>query len=122
MLTETFIITAIGVVATALSTVSLLPQVVRTWRTRSAEDLSLTWLIVALASMVVWICYGSLVSAYAIVWANALTFVQAGLILAIKVRTNGARSPASGAASSPGNPTVVEPGRTSLRPLPDRNT
>lgn len=86
MLTETFIITALGIAASALSTLSLLPQVIRTWRTRSAEDLSLTWLLVALASMVLWICYGSLVAAYAIVWANVLTFVQASLILAIKLR------------------------------------
>ncbi len=89
MLSETSIVTALGVIATALSTISLLPQVIRTWRTRSAEDISASWLIIALASMVLWICYGSLVSAYAIVWANALTFVQAGLILAIKLRANG---------------------------------
>ena len=95
MLSETLIIMALGVVASALSTLSLLPQVVRTWRTRSADDLSLTWLVVALVSMVLWICYGSLVNAYAIVWANALTLVQASLILAIKVRGNGARSLAS---------------------------
>ena len=88
MSTETFIITALGVTASALSTLSLLPQVLRTWRTRSAHDISATWLIVALASMLLWICYGSLVNAYAIVWANALTFVQAGLILAIKLRAS----------------------------------
>jgi MtN3 and saliva related transmembrane protein len=70
-------------------------QVVRTWRTRSAQDLSLAWLVVALVSMVLWICYGSLVSAYAIVWANALTFVQASLILAIKLRGSEGRPSAS---------------------------
>jgi MtN3 and saliva related transmembrane protein len=85
-------ITALGVTASALSTLSLLPQVVRTWRTRSAQDISATWLIVALASMLLWIGYGSLLSAYAIVWANALTFVQAGLILAIKARASGGQA------------------------------
>ena len=95
MLSETFIVTVLGVVASALSTLSLLPQVVRTWRTRSADDLSLTWLVVALVSMALWIGYGSLVSAYAIVWANALTFVQASLILAIKLRGTGGRPLAS---------------------------
>lgn len=89
MLSETSIVTVLGVIATALSTISLLPQLLRTWRTRSAADISASWLIIALASMLLWICYGSLVSAYAIVWANALTFVQAGLILAIKLRANG---------------------------------
>ena len=95
MLSETFIVAVLGVVASALSTLSLLPQVVRTWRTRSAQDLSLTWLVVALVSMALWICYGSLVSAYAIVWANALTFVQASLILAIKLRGSEGRPLAS---------------------------
>ncbi len=65
----------------------LVPQVVRTWRTRSAADISAAWLVVALLSMVVWIFYGSLAAAPAIVWANALTFVQAGFILAVKVQT-----------------------------------
>jgi uncharacterized protein with PQ loop repeat len=46
MFSEAFIITALGVTASALSTLSLLPQVVRTWRTRSAHDISATWLIV----------------------------------------------------------------------------
>jgi hypothetical protein len=47
--------------------------------------------VVALLSMVVWISYGALVSAPAIVWANALTFVQAAYILAVKLQT--ARKP-----------------------------
>jgi hypothetical protein len=37
-------------------------------------------------SMVLWGVYGALVGASAVVWANVLTFLQAGLILAIKLR------------------------------------
>ena len=81
-------ITALGMLGTALSTLSLLPQVIHTWRTRSAADISATWLVVALISMLVWISYGSLVEAPAIVWANALTFVQAGYILVVKLQTD----------------------------------
>ncbi|HKA73966.1 MAG TPA: SemiSWEET family transporter [Xanthobacteraceae bacterium] len=80
-------ITALGMLGTALSTLSLLPQVVHTWRTRSAADISAAWLIVALISMLVWLTYGYLVQAPAIVWANALTFVQAGYILLVKWQT-----------------------------------
>src|SRR5215211_6671178 len=46
-------------------------------------DLSATWLAIALLSMLVWISYGSLVAAPAIVWANALTFLQAGYLLVV---------------------------------------
>ena len=80
-------ITALGMLGTALSTFSLLPQVVKTWRTRSAADLSAAWLVVALISMLVWLSYGYLLQAPAIVWANALTFVQAGYILVVKLQT-----------------------------------
>ncbi len=79
------LITILGMTASTLSTVSLLPQVIRTWRTRSAGDISALWLVVALASMMLWISYGALLGAQAVVWANALTAIQAGFILAIKL-------------------------------------
>ena len=49
---------ALGTAASVLSTVSLMPQVTRTWRPRSAGDISATWLVVALIAMVLWISYG----------------------------------------------------------------
>ena len=77
-------VTLLGAAGTTLSVVSLVPQVLKTWRTRRADDISAGWLVFALASMVVWVAYGSLAGAPAIAWANALTFVQAGFILAVK--------------------------------------
>lgn len=85
---EQTIVTILGVGATGLAVLSLLPQAVRTWRTRSARDISLGWLVIALVSMVLWVAYGVLVGAPAVVWANVLTFLQAGFILAIKLRTD----------------------------------
>jgi MtN3 and saliva related transmembrane protein len=83
---DEMIVTALGVCASALSTLSLLPQVIRTWRTRSARDISAGWLVTALVSMLLWTVYGTLVGASAVVWANVLTFLQASVILAIKLR------------------------------------
>src|SRR6185437_5325202 len=69
-------VTLLGASGTTLSVVSLIPQVLKTWRTRHADDISAGWLILALVSMVVWVAYGSLAGAPAIAWANGLTFVQ----------------------------------------------
>jgi MtN3 and saliva related transmembrane protein len=77
---------ALGITASVLSIVSLTPQVVRTVRTQSTRDISLAWLLIALAGMSVWMVYGWQVGAAAVVWANAATAVQAGLILAVKAR------------------------------------
>ena len=80
------VVTILAIAASVLSTVSLMPQVIRTWRTRSAADISAMWLIVALLSMLLWMSYGSLVGAQAIVWANGLTFLQASFLLVIKLQ------------------------------------
>ena len=79
-------VTVLGAAGTTLSVVSLMPQVVKTWRTQHADDISAGWLVLALMSMVVWVAYGSLAGAPAIAWANALTFVQVAYILSVKWR------------------------------------
>ena len=79
-------ISALGIVATILSTVSLMPQVVRTWRTRSTDDISVVWLLVALAAMGVWIAYGILIDAPAVILVNVLSVFQCGSILFVKVQ------------------------------------
>ena len=77
----------LGTVGTILSTFSLMPQVLRTWRTRSANDISAAWLVAAMASMMVWVGYGSLINAPAVVLVNILCFLQCAYILFIKLRS-----------------------------------
>ena len=77
----------LGTAGTILSTVSLMPQVVRTWRTRSASDISAAWLMAALASMLVWVAYGSLIDAPALVLVNVLCFAQCAYILFVKLQS-----------------------------------
>jgi MtN3 and saliva related transmembrane protein len=77
----------LGTVGTILSTFSLMPQVLRTWRTRSANDISAAWLVAAMASMMVWVGYASLINAPAVVLVNILCFLQCAYILFIKLRS-----------------------------------
>jgi MtN3 and saliva related transmembrane protein len=84
---QEFWIGALGTTGTILSTISLMPQVVRTWRTRSAADISAAWLVAALASMLVWIGYGSLIDAPALVLVNVLCFFQCAYILFVKIQS-----------------------------------
>jgi MtN3 and saliva related transmembrane protein len=76
----------LGISATILSSVSLMPQVIRTWRTRSAADISGTWLVVALTASAIWIGYGSLIDSGVLVVVNAVGFVQSASILFVKLR------------------------------------
>lgn len=76
----------LGLVASSLATLAFLPQVVKTWRTCSANDFSLTTLLMVEAGTSIWICYGVLRSAPAIWLGNAVTLALVGMILSVKVR------------------------------------
>jgi MtN3 and saliva related transmembrane protein len=79
-------IDVLGVAGAVLSTISLMPQVVHTWRTRSAADISAAWLVMALVSTVIWMVYGNLIGARAVIWTNAICFAQCAYILFIKLQ------------------------------------
>jgi MtN3 and saliva related transmembrane protein len=103
-------IECIGVVASSLATLAFLPQVVKTWRTCSANDFSLATLLMLEAGTGLWIVYGVLRDAPAIWLGNGVTFALAGFILSVKMknaqllnrRTSSTCSPA--ARSNPSGP------------------
>ncbi|MCM2466384.1 SemiSWEET family sugar transporter [Methanoculleus oceani] len=77
-------VTALGLAAGTLTTLSFAPQVIRAWRTRSTADLSLATLAVLLAGVLLWLAYGVVKGDPAIVAANAVTAALVGLILSLK--------------------------------------
>ncbi|GLS17038.1 hypothetical protein GCM10007874_00530 [Labrys miyagiensis] len=77
----------IGLVASSLATLAFLPQVVKTWRSRSANDFSLATLLMLEAGTSLWIFYGALRDAPAIWLGNGITFMLAGFILSVKMKT-----------------------------------
>jgi MtN3 and saliva related transmembrane protein len=76
----------LGTSGTILSTVALMPQVIHTWRTRSADDISAAWLVFALVSTVIWAIYGGLIGALAVTLTNVFCFLQCASILFIKLQ------------------------------------
>jgi MtN3 and saliva related transmembrane protein len=74
--------TILGLLAGALTTLSFLPQVIRTLRTRHAGDLSAAWLLIFGTGVASWCFYGILRSDVAIIITNATTFA---LVMALVV-------------------------------------
>ncbi len=75
----------VGLVASTLATLAFLPQVVKTWRTRSAQDFSLLTLFLLEAGVSLWIFYGVWRGAPAIWLGNGVTLVLVGFILTVKM-------------------------------------
>lgn len=78
--------TALGLAAGALTTVAFLPQVIRTWRTKSAKDLSLPMLAAFTVGVACWFFYGIRIDSMPITLTNGVTFILAGMNLILKLR------------------------------------
>jgi MtN3 and saliva related transmembrane protein len=79
--------TALGLFAGACTTLSFLPQVIRTLRTRHAGDLSAAWLLIFSVGTAAWLTYGILRSDVAVAAANGVTFVLVMLLVVAKFTT-----------------------------------
>lgn len=79
--------TTLGLVSGLFTTLSFLPQVLRTVRTGSAGDLSLGWLGLFGAGVFGWFVYGLLSADIAISLTNAVTLCLVGLLTALKLAT-----------------------------------
>lgn len=75
----------LGFVAALCTTISFLPQVVRTWRTRSVEDISLFMYLVFCIGLALWLVYGLFIDSFPIIFANAITLALAGSVLAMRI-------------------------------------
>ena len=82
----TGVIQLVGFAAAALTTLSFLPQLLKTWRTRSAGDLSLGMLAVFTAGLVLWLIYGLATGSRPVIAANLATLVLAGAQVALTLR------------------------------------
>ena len=80
-----FNIEVFGYFAAILTTLAFLPQLIKTFKTKKAEDVSLITLIMFLTGVLSWIIYGYKISSTPILVANIITFILNLLILIFKI-------------------------------------
>ena len=79
-------VTIIGLLAGTLTTISFLPQVIKTWKTKSTKDISLGMFLAFCTGVLLWIIYGILVKDLPLVIANVATLSLASIILWLKIK------------------------------------
>jgi MtN3 and saliva related transmembrane protein len=75
----------IGFAAGTLTTVSFIPQVVKTWRSRSAKDISFGMFLLFSLGVVLWLVYGLALEATPIIVANLVTLILSLSIIVMKL-------------------------------------
>jgi len=76
----------LGYSAGAITSLTFLPQVVKTWKLRSARDVSLMMFIIAAVNEVMWIVYGTLLDNWVIILTNAIVLVMSLTMIFFKLR------------------------------------
>lgn len=76
----------VGSIAATLTTVSFIPQVWKTFKTKDVGGISLTMYSAFTLGVLLWLIYGLLLSAWPIVIANVITTSLASAILWMKLR------------------------------------
>ncbi|AUC62403.1 MtN3 and saliva-related transmembrane protein [Cyanobacterium sp. HL-69] len=80
------IITMVGLMAGTLTTISFLPQALKTWRSKSAKDISLAMFLCFCIGVILWIIYGFFVKDIPVLLTNLVTLILAGSILFFKLK------------------------------------
>lgn len=76
----------IGLTAAMLTSLAFLPQAIKTYKSKSAEDLSLSMFLIFITGLILWLTYGLLKNDLPIILSNIITLILAGSILFFKIK------------------------------------
>lgn len=76
----------LGSLAGALTTIAFIPQVLKTWSSRSAKDISIGMFLIFTLGVIFWLSYGLFIDAWPIIIANTITLILSLSIIFMKIR------------------------------------
>jgi MtN3 and saliva related transmembrane protein len=76
----------VGLIAGALTTLAFIPQVLKTWKSKHARDISLSMFAIFSFGVLLWLLYGIQIEAWPVIIANAVTLVMSLTILIFKIK------------------------------------
>ncbi len=79
-------IEVIGLAAGMLTAGSMLPQVIKSWKEKKAEDVSMIMLIVLIAGIALWIYYGIRKNDLPIVVTNAFSLLVNAVMIWLRIK------------------------------------
>jgi len=83
----------LGLSAGSLTTVSFVPQVIKTWRSKSADDISTGMFAIFSIGLVLWLIYGIYLQSLPIIISNIVTLALTLVILILKYHYSLKRDP-----------------------------
>lgn len=79
----------VGIIAGALSCTTFLPQVIKTWKSKSTKDVSLNMFLIAALSTSLWLLYGILIHSISIIGTNIVVLLFSLIMLWLIFKNRG---------------------------------
>lgn len=76
----------LGYTAGAITSLTFLPQVLKTWKAKSAKDVSLLMFVIAAINEAMWIVYGAMLNNWVIILTNAIVLVMSLIMIVLKLK------------------------------------
>jgi MtN3 and saliva related transmembrane protein len=76
----------IGMIAGILTSMSLMPQLIKTFKTKTAEEISLVMLFTLMLGIALWIYYGILRKDLPIIITNAFSFLLNVTLIGLRLK------------------------------------
>ncbi|HGY5537655.1 MAG: SemiSWEET transporter [Prochlorococcus sp.] len=74
----------LGLIAGSLTTIAFVPQLLKVWKSKSAQDISYVMFIMFIAGIILWEIYGWGIHSMPVILFNVITFVLGLAILVLK--------------------------------------
>jgi len=74
----------IGYVGSLLTSITFIPQVYKSWKSKSVGDLSIAMIVIVISSTIVWLIYGYLISSGPVLVANTVVLILTLVLLYFK--------------------------------------
>ncbi len=75
----------VGITAGALSCTTFLPQVIKTYKSKSTKDVSLAMFAIAAVGTLLWLIYGILIDSFSIIFTNVIVLILSIVMLYLKL-------------------------------------
>jgi MtN3 and saliva related transmembrane protein len=76
----------IGYFGSFLTAITFLPQVYKSWQSKSTGDLSLWMIFIVIGSTIVWLTYAFAIESGPVIVANAIVFLLSLVLLFFKIK------------------------------------
>jgi MtN3 and saliva related transmembrane protein len=78
--------TIIGLIAAVCTTCSFLPQVIKIWRTKRTNDVSLMMYAILTTGLLLWLVYGLILKDIPLIVANSVSLTLSLCVLVLKIK------------------------------------